>query len=88
MTIFLKILSVLGLSSAGTGIGLGMGSNGFDWYEIAGAIIGLAMAWLVGSKFGDNYRKMKAVISAVDDALDDNTITVYEIESIIDAFKR
>lgn len=88
MSILFKILGVLGITSAGTGLGAGMSASGSDWWEIAFAVLGLAMSWLVGSNLGPFYYRAKKVISAVDDMLDDDSITPAEIKAVIAAFKK
>lgn len=83
----LKVLSALGLTSAGTGLGLGLNANGVDWWGIAISVTGLAMTWLVGSQFAGNYRKMKAVIHEIDDMLADDKVELNEIKDIMAAWK-
>jgi len=87
MAIFLKILGILGLTTAGTGLGVGMESSGSAIWQIALAVVGLGMGWLMTSQFATNYRKMKAVLHEVSDMLEDDKITLQEVKDIIQAWK-
>jgi hypothetical protein len=84
---FLKILAALGIISVGTGAGAGMNESGVDYWTIAIVVVGWFMSWLVASKYGTLYQKAKNVIDAIDDALEDDSISLDEIQAIIKAFK-
>ncbi len=87
MKILIKILSILGLSTAGTGLGLGMGTNGFDAWEIAISVVGLILTWFLTTKWAVYYAKVKALVHELNDALADDKITVSEIKYIMEAWK-
>jgi hypothetical protein len=84
---FLKILAALGVTSVGVGAGAGMNESGVDYWTIAIMVVGWFMSWLIASKYGSLYQRAKAVIDAIDDALEDDSLSVDEIKGIIAAFK-
>ncbi len=85
--LLLKILSLLGLGSIETGLGLGMEANNSDPWQIAVTAASLAIAWIIGHSSGAYYFKVKAFIHEVNDMLADDKITVPEIRDVFAAWK-
>lgn len=86
-TILVKLLSLIGMASASTGLGLGMDASKADPWQTAVAVVGLALSWLLAHSGASYYFKVKAFIHEVSDMLDDDKIALQEVKDIINAWK-
>jgi hypothetical protein len=85
--VILKILSLIGFASAGTGLGFGMDTSGSEPWQIVLSLVGMGIAWLLTTKWGFWYLRVKAFLHELSDMLEDDTIEASEIKDLFEAWK-